>query len=56
MPGICNTCKYFKADVHSDENKPHHCNFQNVALSEPESHNNCDECIPRDKNGKSCCH
>lgn len=53
MAGICNTCKYFRANVYSDKEKPHHCDFQKVALSESESRQNCDECVPRNK---GCCH
>lgn len=49
MRGICNTCKYFKANVHREEEKPHHCNFQNIALSKYDSKQICDECIPKNK-------
>lgn len=49
MGGICNSCKYFKANVHLGEDKPHHCGFQNVALNETESRQNCDECVPKTK-------
>jgi hypothetical protein len=47
MGGICNTCKYFRAEVYPGEEKPHHCDFQGVALSESESRQNCDEWVPQ---------
>ena len=47
MAGICSTCKYFKADAHPGDEKMHHCEFQNSALSEHDSHHNCPECIPK---------
>lgn len=53
MAGICNTCKYFKANVHLGKEKPHYCDFQDVALSESESRETCDECIPQNK---GCAH
>lgn len=49
MSGICNTCRYFRAEVHLEQEKPHHCDFQNVALSEDESQQNCEECVPKTK-------
>lgn len=56
MAGICNTCKYFRADVHAGEGKPHHCDFQNTALSEKDSRQSCNECVPKSERGKGCCH
>lgn len=44
MTGICNTCVYFRPNVHAEGEKPHHCDFQKVPLSESESRQNCEEC------------
>jgi hypothetical protein len=53
MAGICNSCVYFRKNMHPGEEKPHHCAYQNVPLSEEEANQNCDECVPRDE-CKSC--
>lgn len=45
MGGICNTCKYFQANVHPSQEKLHHCDFQDVALNESGSQQSCDECV-----------
>lgn len=55
MAGICNSCNYFRANVHPQEEKPHQCDFQKLPLGEIESQQNCEECVPRSKN-KGCCH
>ena len=47
MEGICNTCKHFRSNSHPNEEKLHHCSFQDMALSESESRQNCDECVPQ---------
>lgn len=48
MAGICRTCVYFKENVHPEEEKPHHCAFQDAPLSEDQANSNCDECVPKD--------
>lgn len=51
MGGICLSCKFFRANVHKGADKPHHCDFQNVPLSDSEANAPCDECQP-----KNCSH
>lgn len=51
MADICNTCKHFRANVHPETEKPHHCDFQNQPLSDSQSKEACEECKPK----KSSC-
>lgn len=46
MAGVCRTCGFFVADVHPGEQKPHHCAFQDVPLSEEEAGMECEEHVP----------
>ena len=47
MAGICNTCKYFEANVRPDEVRPHYCDLQDEPVTEEQSRQNCEECVPR---------
>lgn len=46
MAGICNTCKFFRANAHPGTEKRHHCDALDSPLSEEHSQHNCPECVP----------
>lgn len=46
MAGVCNTCTHFRSDVHPNEEKLHHCDYQDAAVSESDSQHVCEKCVP----------